>query len=71
MWPEIGDFAMKTVSFSSRAEMRQTSSDLLLPKLSRRADIVLLLRSLEGPSLKWFSQLFARVEGILVMIVKA
>ena len=69
MWPEIGAFAMNTVSFSSRADVRQSSSDLSLAKLSRRADIVLLLSSLEGRSLKWFSQLFARVEGM--MIVKA
>ena len=64
----MGALAMKTVSGSSRAVDRQDRAVTPLPKLAKSSAMVLSLTSFCGCSLKWFSQEFDRMEGMISVV---
>ena len=66
MWLVMGALARNTVSCSSMAVLRHSSRDFPALKLEKRSTMVLSLSSLDGRSLKKFSQLLLRVDGILM-----
>ena len=59
---------MKNVSGSSRVVERQDRAATPSPKLAKSPAMVLLLSLFCGWSLKWFSQEFNRMEGMVGVI---
>ena len=66
MWLVMGALARNTVSCSSMAALRHSSRDFPALKLEKRSAMVLSLSSLDGRSLKKFSQLLLRIDDILM-----
>ena len=69
IWLEMGALAMKMVSTSSVAVEMQASTVFSWLKLRKRADIDLLLASFEWFAEKWFSQVFARIVGMIKLVI--